>query len=287
VSYRDLWLTPSPNISNLIKDQEPRVTIFGVPFDATSTYRAGSRFAPNAIRDAFLNIEVYFRDLDVDLEKVCIEDLGNLKQTSSVQSMVVAVQKVTSELLQQNKLPAILGGEHTLTYASYSATGCSTLVVFDAHLDLRDEFADMKLSHATYLRRLLEEDTAAEAIVIGARAASKEEWEFAEQRGVKVIPPPQDQALNEYVKKIRSSIGQRSMYLSVDIDVVDPAYAPAVGNPEPAGLTSRELLAILSALRGCRLLGFDIVELDPLADTGASAALAAKVLALLVTLTSK
>jgi len=287
VSYRDLWLTPSLNISNLIKDQEPRVTIFGVPFDATSTYRAGSRFAPNAIRDAFLNIEVYFRDLDVDLEKVCIEDLGNLKQTSSVQSMVVAVQKVTSELLQQNKLPAILGGEHTLTYASYSATGCSTLVVFDAHLDLRDEFADMKLSHATYLRRLLEEDTAAEAIVIGARAASKEEWEFAEQRGVKVIPPPQDQALNEYVKKIRSSIGQRSMYLSVDIDVVDPAYAPAVGNPEPAGLTSRELLAILSALRGCRLLGFDIVELDPLADTGASAALAAKVLALLVALTSK
>lgn len=287
MSYRDLWLTPSLNISNLIKDQEPRVTIFGVPFDATSTYRAGSRFAPNAIRDAFLNIEVYFRDLDVDLEKVCIEDLGNLKQTSSVQSMVVAVQKVTSELLQQNKLPAILGGEHTLTYASYSATGCSTLVVFDAHLDLRDEFADMKLSHATYLRRLLEEDTAAEAIVIGARAASKEEWEFAEQRGVKVIPPPQDQALNEYVKKIRSSIGQRSMYLSVDIDVVDPAYAPAVGNPEPAGLTSRELLAILSALRGCRLLGFDIVELDPLADTGASAALAAKVLALLVALTSK
>jgi agmatinase len=287
VSYRDLWLTPTPNISNFLKDEVPKVSVFGVPFDATSTYRAGSRFAPNAIREAFLNIEVYFRDLDVDLERVCIEDLGNLKQTGSVQSMVVAVQKVTEELLQQNKLPAILGGEHTLTYASYLATGCSTLVVFDAHLDLRDEFADMRLSHATYLRRLLEEvDT--EAIVIGARAASKEEWEFAEKNGVKVLPPPQDdRSLQDYVKAVRSTIGQRSVYVSIDLDVVDPAYAPAVGNPEPGGLTSRELLTVLSALKGCRFVGFDIVELDPLLDTGASAALAAKALALLIALVSK
>lgn len=287
MSFRDLWLTPSPNISNFIEGEAPKVSVFGVPFDATSTFRAGSRFAPNAIRDAFLNIEVYFKDLDIDVEKVCIEDLGNLKQTGSVQSMVVAVQKVTEELLQQNKLPAILGGEHTLTYASYLATRGSMLVVFDAHLDLRDEFADMRLSHATYLRRLLEEvDT--EVIVIGARAASKEEWEFAEKKRVKVIPPPsEDRSLQEYVKTIKSSIGQRSIYVSIDLDVVDPAYAPAVGNPEPGGLTSREFLTILSALKGYRLLGFDIVELDPLVDTGASAALAAKALALLIALASK
>lgn len=286
MGYRDLWLTPTPNISNFVREQVPKVSVFGVPFDATSTYRAGSRFAPNAIREAFLNIEVYFRDLDVDLERVCIEDLGNIKQTGSVQSMVVAVQKVTEELLQQDKVPAILGGEHTLTYASYLATGGSMLVVFDAHLDLRDEFADMRLCHATYLRRLLEEvDT--EAVVIGARAASKEEWEFAEQRRVKVIPPLEDRSLQDYVKTVRSSIGQRSIYVSIDLDVVDPAYAPAVGSPEPGGLTSRELLTILSALRSCRLLGFDIVELAPLADTGASAALAAKALALLIALASR
>ena len=287
MSFRVLWLAPTPNISIFIEGEAPRVSVFGVPFDATSTYRAGSRFAPNAIREAFLNIEVYFRDLDVDLEKVCIEDLGNLKQTGSVHSMVVAVQKITEELLQQNKLPAILGGEHTLTYASYSATRSSMLVVFDAHLDLRDEFADMKLSHATYLRRLLEEvDT--EVIVIGARAASKEEWEFAEKKRVKVIPPPaEDRSLQDYVKTVRSTIGQKSIYVSIDLDVVDPAYAPAVGNPEPGGLTSREFLTILSALKGCRLVGFDIVELDPLLDTGASAALAAKALALLIALASK
>lgn len=287
MSFKDLWLTPTPNISNFIEGEAPKVSVFGVPFDATSTYRAGSRFAPNAIREAFLNIEVYFRDLDVDLEKVCIEDLGNLKQTGSVQSMVVAVQKVTEELLQQNKLPAILGGEHTLTYASYLATRGSTLVVFDAHLDLRDEFADMRLSHATYLRRLLEE-VDAEVIVVGARAASKEEWEFAEKKKVKVISPPsEDRSLQDYVKMVRSSIGQRSVYVSVDLDVVDPAYAPAVGNPEPGGLTSRELLTILGALRGCRFVGFDVVELDPLLDSGASAALAAKVFALLIALASK
>ena len=265
----------------------PKVSVFGVPFDATSTYRAGSRFAPNAIREAFLNIEVYFRDIDVDLEKVSIEDLGNLKQTGNVQSMVVAVQKITEELLQQKKLPAILGGEHTLTYASFLATQGSMLIVFDAHLDLRDEFADLRLSHATYLRRLLEEmDT--EVIVIGARAASKEEWEFAEKKRVKVIPPPsEDRSLQDYVKTVRSSIGQRSIYLSIDLDVVDPAYAPGVGNPEPGGLTSREFLTVLRALRGCRLVGFDIVELDPLMDTGASAALAAKALALLIAMVSK
>jgi len=287
VSYRDLWLTPTPNISNLVQDMAPKVSVFGVPFDATSTYRAGSRFAPNAIREAFLNIEVYFRDIDVDLEKVSIEDLGNLKQTGNVQSMVVAVQKITEELLQQKKLPAILGGEHTLTYASFLATQGSMLIVFDAHLDLRDEFADLRLSHATYLRRLLEEmDT--EVIVIGARAASKEEWEFAEKKRVKVIPPPsEDRSLQDYVKTVRSSIGQRSIYLSIDLDVVDPAYAPGVGNPEPGGLTSREFLTVLRALRGCRLVGFDIVELDPLMDTGASAALAAKALALLIAMVSK
>jgi len=287
VNYRDLWLTPTPNITNFVQDMAPKVSVFGVPFDATSTYRAGSRFAPNAIREAFLNIEVYFRDLDVDLEKVCIEDLGNLKQTGSVQSMVVAVQRVTEELLQQKKIPAILGGEHTLTYASYLATAGSMLVVFDAHLDLRDEFADMRLSHATYLRRLLEEaDT--EAIVIGARAAAKEEWDFAEKKKLKVIPPPsEDHTLQDYVKMVKSSIGERSIYVSIDLDVVDPAYAPAVGNPEPGGLTSREFLTILGALKGCRFVGFDIVELDPLVDTGASAALAAKALALLIALASK
>ncbi|MEM1995364.1 MAG: agmatinase [Nitrososphaerales archaeon] len=286
MSYRDLWLSPAPNVSNIIEGQSPKVSIFGVPFDATSTYRSGSRFAPNAIRDAFLNVEVYFRDLDVDLEKVCIEDLGNLKQTSSVQNMVVAVQRVTEELRQMSKVPAIIGGEHTLTYASYSAIRGASLVVFDAHLDLRDEFADLRLSHATYLRRLLEEDDSIDAVVIGARAASKEEWEFAEQRKVKIIPP-QDLSLEEYVRKVKSSISQRSVYVSVDLDVVDPAFAPGVGNPEPGGLTSRELLAVLTALRGCSILGFDVVELDPLTDTGSSAALAAKVLALLIALASR
>ncbi len=286
MSYSDLWLTSAPNISNILKDQTPKVSVFGVPFDATSTYRSGSRFAPNAIRDAFLNVEVYFREFDVDLEKVCIEDLGNLKQTGSVQSMVVAVQRVTEELRQMNKVPAILGGEHTLTYASYAAMKGASLLIFDAHLDLRDEFADLRLSHATYLRRLLEEEAPAEAIVIGARAASKEEWKYAERRKVKIIPPPQDTSLEEYVKEVKSTVGQKSVYVSVDLDVVDPAYAPAVGNPEPGGLTSRELLTVLTALKGCRLLGFDIVELAPIADSGSSATLAAKVLALLIALAS-
>lgn len=287
MTYRDLWLTPAPNLSNIIEGQTPKVSIFGVPFDATSTYRSGSRFAPNAVRDSFLNVEVYFKDLDVDLEKVCIEDLGNLRQTGSVQSMVVAVQRVTEELRQMNRVPAILGGEHTLTYASYAAFRDAPLVVFDAHLDLRDEFADLRLSHATYLRRLLEEDDSAEAVVIGARAASKEEWEYAELRKVKIIPPPELGGVEECVKRVRSAVGQRSIYVSVDLDVVDPAYAPAVGNPEPGGLTSRELFSFLTALRGCRILGFDIVELNPLADSGSSAALAAKVLALLTALASR
>lgn len=287
MSYRDLWLSPTPNVSNIIKGQSPKASIFGVPFDATSTYRSGSRFAPNTIREAFLNIEVYFKDLDVDLEKVCIEDLGNLKQTTSVQNMVAAVQKVTEELRQMDRVPAILGGEHTLTYASYKAVKGACLVIFDAHLDLRDEFADLRLSHATYLRRLLEEDTSTEAIVIGVRAASKEEWEYAELRKVKIIPPPQGCSLEEYVKKVKSAIEQKYVYVSVDLDVVDPAYAPGVGNPEPAGLTSRELLTTLTALKGCIIAGFDIVELVPLFDTGSSVVLAAKVLALLIALASK
>jgi len=134
---------------------EPAAIVFGVPFDSTHSYKPGTRFGPDAIRDSFNNIEIFHPQFQVDLETVNIEDLGNTKHTVVAEEMLDMVKKITTELQQRNKQLIILGGEHLITLGSYMSFPKETgYVVFDAHYDLRDEYADIKLSHAAYLRIL-------------------------------------------------------------------------------------------------------------------------------------
>jgi agmatinase len=281
MSFVELFLSADPNISYVEPGVEPVVRILGVPFDYTSCYRPGSRFAPNAIRGAFQNIEIYSRALGIDLERLTIQDLGNMRHTARLEDMVSSVEKVTEQLVPEEIPLAFLGGEHSITYASFSAMPKNTgLVIFDAHLDLREEFSGLSLSHATFLRRLLERISSRQVFHIGGRAASKPEWEFLEKQKIRHVSP--DSVSDHYTESIRRlwefAEAFDSIYISVDLDGMDPAFAPGVGTPEPSGLSSQQFFGMLHSLKGTKISAFDIVELAAPFDSGTTAVFAAKTL---------
>lgn len=283
MSFLDLYMNKNPLITASDGDSEPVATVFGVPFDATHSYKPGCRFGPDAIRDSFNNIEIFHPELSVDLETVNIEDLGNTRHTVVASEMVDMVKKVTAELVAKQRQLFILGGEHSITYGTYTSFPKDTgYVVFDAHYDLRDEFADIKLSHASYLRRIVEERGAENILHIGARAFVKEELEFLTEHKIKIISDKDirdgkgPQLLKDHVSTFDN------VYSSFDLDVLDPAFAPGVGNPEAIGITSRELFDMIYSLQETKVLGVDIVELNPYHDNGATASLAAKIMSTLI-----
>ena len=267
---------------------EPAAIVFGVPFDSTHSYKPGTRFGPDAIRNSFNNIEIYHPQFQVDLETVNIEDLGNTKHTVVAEEMLDMVKKITTELQQRNKQLIILGGEHLITLGSYMSFPKETgYIVFDAHYDLRDEYADIKLSHAAYLRRIVEQRCADNIIHVGARAFVKDELAFLQENKIKTISD----------KDIRDSNGPKlakdavstfdKIYTSFDLDVLDPAFAPGVGNPESVGISSRELFDMIYSLDGTKVICFDIAELNPTHDNGATASLAAKIMSTMIALNLK
>jgi agmatinase len=288
MSYLDLYMNKAPLIISPNEEGEPVATIFGIPFDSTHSYKPGTRFGPDAIRDAFNNIEIFHPQLGVDLESVNIEDLGNTKHTVNVSEMTEMVNKVTGELAKKNKLLVILGGEHSLTYGTYTAFPKETgYIVFDAHYDLRDSYADVQLSHAAYLRRVVEKRGAENIIHVGARSFVKEELAFLKEHKIKTISD----------KEIRNGDGPKLVkdalstfnktYVSIDLDVLDPAFAPGVGNPEAVGITSREMFDMVYAMNGSKISCVDIVELNPTYDNGATASLAAKIMSTIIAMSIK
>ncbi len=264
---------------------DPMATVFGIPFDSTHSYKPGCRFGPDAIRDAFNNIEIFHPELQVDLETVTIEDLGNTKHTVVASEMLDMIRKITRELVEKNRQLFILGGEHLITYGTYMSFPKETgYVVFDAHYDLRDEYADIKLSHASYLRRIVEERGSDNILHVGARAFVKEELAFLKENNIKTISDKEiRQGKGPQILKDHISTFDK-LYTSFDLDVLDPAFAPGVGNPEAVGISSRELFDMIYSLENKKVGGVDIVELNPTYDNGSTASLAAKIMSTLIAL---
>ena len=265
------------------EDSEPVATVFGVPFDATHSYKPGCRFGPDAIRDSFNNIEIFHPELQIDVESMHIEDLGNTRHTVVASEMIDMVKKITTELVAKQRQLFILGGEHSLTYGTYPSFPKETgYVVFDAHYDLRDEFAGTKLSHASYLRRIVEERGSENILHVGARAFVQEELEFLKENNIKTISDREiregkgPQLLKDHVSTFDT------IYSSFDLDVLDPAFAPGVGNPEAVGITSRELFDLVYSFEDTKVTGVDIVELNPYHDNGSTASVAAKIMSTLI-----
>ena len=276
-------MTNSPLIISPNENSKPVATIFGVPFDSTHSYKPGCRFGPDSIRDAFNNIEIFQPEFGVDLEVEAISDLGNTKHTVVAAEMLQMVKNVTSELKKQDKQIIILGGEHLITLGSFTCFPKDTgYVVFDAHYDLRDQYADIKLSHAAYLRRIVEKRGSENIVHVGARAFVKEELAFLNEHKISTISDKEIRNGNgpKLLKDITSTFD--SLYLSIDLDVLDPAFAPGVGNPEAIGISSRELYDLVTTLQNKKIVAADIVELNPTYDNGATASMAAKMISTII-----
>ncbi len=264
--------------------EKAKYVIFGVPFDVTSTYRTGARFGPNAIRQASLNIETYSFRTGVDVEDLAIHDLGDLHASASPKRTVDMLNLVVADILAAKKMPVTIGGEHTITLGVIKGLGGkakkTAVVSFDAHLDLRKEFMGLTLSHTTFMRRINEEVKPARIIEVGTRAVCKEELIYAEESGIIFFTSQQirEEGSAQIIHKLKEElVPYENIYLTIDMDVLDPAFAPSVQNPEPEGLDTHTLIDILSSLCDRNVVGFDVLEVTPNYDQGISAIAAAKV----------
>lgn len=260
--------------------EEASYAILGAPLDATASHRSGSRFAPDAIRRASLNLESYRLRSGLDAADIPIADLGNVYGLESVGDLN-KIEEALRLLLGAGKIPVMMGGEHTVSLASLRALEPDLVVSFDAHMDLRDTLFGEKMTHGTFMRRAMEE-LDFDLVLVGIRAVSREELEFARSESrVNVVssrdlirgdPEAWTRALMDWMT-VASSV-----YVTIDMDVVDPASAPAVGNPSPEGISVSMLLDLIQACMGAKVGGLDLTEVSPHYDSGLTATQAAYIL---------
>lgn len=246
-----------------------------VPYDATSTYVSGSRKGPQAIIDASRNLELYDHELDVEPASAGVTTLDEVaSDVVDPALMVQAVEEAVGAVAARKKIPVVLGGEHTVSVGAVRAIAAESkayVVSFDAHADLRDTYQGTKFSHACFLRRTRE---VTDCCVFGVRSISREEVDFAGSSGTRVFYAGQ---MRDTIATLDLDFIPKTAYLSIDIDVLDPSIMPATGTPEPGGLGWYDLVGLLARIvSGRRILGFDVVELSPLAGNHAPDFTAAK-----------
>lgn len=286
MSDRELFVSQSNVFSGVQRPfKKARYVVFGVPFDVTSTYRTGARFGPNAVRQASLNIETYSFRSGIDVEDLALHDLGDLHTSTSPKRTVEVLELVVADVLAAKKFPVVIGGEHTITLGIVKGLGDrarkTAVVSFDAHLDLRKEFMGLTLSHTTFMRVINEEVKPAKIIEVGTRAVCKEELGYADGSGIDFFSAQQirKEGVAQIIQELKEELEPyENVYLTVDMDVLDPAFAPAVQNPEPEGLETHTLLDIVCGLCDRRVVGFDVVEVAPVYDQGISAITSAKII---------
>ena len=281
MSYRELFVSPSPVFSGSQRAyEEANYVILGVPLDVTSTYRSGAKFAPLAIREASLNIETYSFRAGIDIEDLKLHDLGDVHVVGDVDETLRRIELVAKDILNSDKMPVAIGGEHTITLGMMRGVGGNvTVVSFDAHLDLRNEYMGRSLSHTTFMRRLYEQIKPVKILEIGTRAVCKEELDYAEKSDIEFLTVQQirKDGIEKTIKKINNFLSDSERTcLTIDMDVLDPAFAPAVQNPEPEGLCMDTFLDILRKVCDRRVVAFDLVEVAPHYDQGITAIQAAR-----------
>ena len=253
---------------------DPVVSLLGVPFDATSTFRAGSREGPAAVRWASQSIETYSPVLQRDLDDVAYADLGDLDVAGHTPEQLVDAVRERLSTLGETR-PLLLGGEHTITLGAVLALRRHNpdlaVVQVDAHTDLRDAYEDRRISHATVMRRDPDALGPAQIVQLGVRAGTREE--FAIARGFRYSTPRL-----EIPATVWSWLERQRVYVSIDVDAIDPADAPGTGNPEPEGLRAADLLGFVRRLGLLQVVGLDLVEVSPPYDpSGRTAVLAATI----------
>ncbi len=268
------------------------VAILGIPFDSGTSYRPGARFGPQAIRQASRHLRYNFHPAygTEPFREFQVADAGDVPcNPYSITEAIDQIESAASELLSSVGSLISLGGDHTIAVpllrAMHRRHGAVALVHFDAHLDTWDTYFGAPYTHGTPFRRAAEEglfdDQASMHVGIRGPLYSSEDLAQDAELGFKVIHCDElnEQGPDHVAARIRDRVGDVPLYLSIDIDVLDPAHAPGTGTPEVAGLSSRELINILRGLRGIRMVGGDIVEVAPAYDHAEITSLAAATIA--------
>lgn len=259
--------------------EEAKVVLFGAPFDSTTSYRPGTRFGSRAIRSESYGLETYSPYQDKDLEDCAVFDSGDLELCmGSSERALDAISERTATILEDGKLPFMIGGEHLVTYGAfrevYKRYPEVAIIHFDAHADLRQEYLGVELSHACVLRRCHDLTGDGKIFQFGIRSGDRSEFTWSKE-GHTFMNRFDFHGLDEVIEQLKG----KPVYFTVDLDVLDPSVFPGTGTPEAGGVSFMELLnALIRVCEGCQIVGVDVNELSPTYDpSGVSTAVACKV----------
>ncbi len=257
---------------------ESKIVIFGAPFDSTTSYRPGTRFASSAMRNESFGIETYSPYQDKDLTDIKVFDGGDLELCfGSPESALNDIENFSAQILSDGKMPLMIGGEHLVTLGSVRAAAKKypdlCIIHFDAHADLRDDYLGQKLSHACVMRRCHELVGDGNIFQFGIRSGDREEFIWGREHVI----------TNKFnfrgLEKLHEIIKNRPVYFTIDLDVLDPSCFPGTGTPEAGGVTFTELMLAVQTVSTMNTVAIDVNELSPALDqSGASTALACKLL---------
>jgi agmatinase len=268
----------TPFLASSPEAAAPGGALFGAPLDLTESFRGGAHAGPGAVRIISDSLETYSPTLDRDLDDLQLVDLGDLALAG--RPMAEALEQIAQAMayaVSTARLGVMIGGEHTASLGGFRglrrARPDAVILQADAHLDMRADYEGEPFSHATWLHRVGDEFGFSNVHQVGLRSGDRAEWQFARTHTALTTT-------NLYLPRhVREAIGTRPVYLSIDIDVLDPAHAPGTGCPEPGGVTFRELVSFLYGLADLRIVALDVMEVSPQVDpANITAAAAAKLI---------
>ena len=249
--------------------EDAKVILYGMPMDWTVSYRPGSRFGPNRIREVSIGLEEYSPYLDRELHEVPFFDAGDIPLPfGNAQKSLDLIEEYVDSILEKGKFPLGMGGEHLVSWpvfrAMYKKYPDLAIIHMDAHTDLREEYEGEPLSHSTPIRKVAGLIGAENVFSFGIRSGMKEEFEWAKEAGMHISKFEVMEPLKQVLPKLKG----RPVYVTIDIDVLDPAHAPGTGTVDAGGITSKELLASIHAIAGSdvQVVGADLVEVAPVYD---------------------
>lgn len=258
--------------------EESKAVIFGMPMDWTVSFRPGSRFGPNRIREASLGLEEYSPYMDKHLEEVAYFDAGDmLLPFGNPQRSLEMIESYVDKLLADQKMPIGLGGEHLVSWPIFKAMHKiypdMAIIHIDAHADLREEYEGEPLSHSTPIRKACSLIGPENVYSFGIRSGMREEFQYAKDSGMYMAKFEVATPLKEVLPKLAG----RNVYVTIDIDVLDPAFAPGTGTAEAGGISSKELLEAIVAIAhsDVKVIGADLVEVAPAYDPSEKTPIAA------------
>lgn len=258
--------------------EEAKVILFGAPFDSTTSYRPGTRFASSSIRKESFGLEIYSPYQDVELDEKAVCDVGDLELPfGNAKKALQIIENQTAQIISDDKIPLLIGGEHLVTYGSVKALAQKYpdlhIIHFDAHADLREDYMGEALSHATVLRRCHDLLGDGRIFQFGIRSGEQAEFEFAKTHVT------QEKFTCSTLAAVVKSLAGKPIYLTVDLDVLDPSQFPATGTPEAGGWDFNTLRLAIMEVLSLNVVGLDVNELNPMLDTtGQSTALAGKII---------